>query len=132
MDYSKKDGGTRVHDQGVARSLATGIGQSYAAMRANGSGRAQRVAAGMKPGQHVSDRGLAQLHSEHEAMGVGLDPDSIPVPKRFPMETGRMSHTEANGMFTAPGQKVDQGEVHRRPTTARDQRVGQVTTAVAK
>jgi hypothetical protein len=130
MDYSKKDGGTRVHDQGIARSLATGIGQSYAAIRSHGSHRAERVAAGMKPGQTVADHGLSQLRSEADTMGSGLDSDSVPVAKRFPMETGRVSHTQANGMFS--GQKVDQGEVHRRPTTARDERVGQVTTAVAK
>jgi hypothetical protein len=128
MDYSKQGGGTRILDQLKARTLATGIGSTVAASRATGSSRAEKVASGMKPGQHCSDPGLCQLHDKNTAAMkegmVGLDPvnnGQSPVEHRWPLESGSKSHASANGMFQHE-HPSDQGEQKRVSTTGQKSR----------
>ncbi len=132
MDYSKQDGGTRVLDQGKARTLMTGIGQTVTSNRHTGSHRTQAVAEGIKPGQVVHDRALAQVSKKRETDAAlcaraGMDPTNNGLAKpppeaRFPIETGSMSHEEAGRMGGKP--KVDQGEDKRTPATGRAKRGG--------
>jgi len=128
MDYSKQGGGTRILDQLEARTLATGHGQSVAGARATGSARAERVVAGMKPGQHVSDPGLAQVHRKKldDAAACCMDPPPEgpkSVQNEWPLTSGSKSHHEANGALKTPAAMPDQGEEHRRPTTGQTSKV---------
>ncbi len=124
MDYSKKtEGGTRVLDPIVARTLATGIGQSVAAARGEGSARADRVAAGIRPGQIVSDEALAdikgrKMDSDCGIAELSMTPEEITTAK-WPMEStvkqskgapvGARPHSGASGK-SAPVN----GDTHRR------------------
>jgi hypothetical protein len=124
MDYSKRDGGTRVHDKLKLRTLATGIGQSETAARTTGSHRAERVVAGMKPGQTVHDPGLRQQHehmtAERERMATlhmdGAPPDPA---EKFPLESGARSHHAAGTIAPPAARHNDQGEQKRRAVTGR-------------
>jgi hypothetical protein len=135
MDYSKKDGGTRILDQMKARTLATGMGQTVASNRETGSQRAERVIDGIKPGQLVSDRGLHPHVKHRDAMAEeykAANMDPIPEgpgspPKGWPLLSGSKSHAQANGM-TAPAdnQSDNQGEQTRVPTTGRKRMAGAI------
>jgi len=136
MDYSKRDGGTRVHDKLKLRTLATGIGQSETAARNTGSHRAERVAASMKPGQLVHDPGLKQLHdkmtAEREKMAASHMDGVPPSPAdKFPLESGSQSHHAAGTIAPHAARHNDQGEQSRRAVTGRAAHPSmQVTTAV--
>lgn len=127
MDYSKAGHGTRVLDQAKARTLATGMGQTIASNRETGSQRMQKVAASTKPGAHVSDPGLRMLQDKRaeEEGRLLLDPsvhaNPQPVENRFPLESGSLSHEDANGMFCGKNQPDidDQGERKRVQQTGR-------------
>jgi hypothetical protein len=115
MDYTKQGGGTRVLDPLKARTLATGSGQT-------GSMRADRVAAGIRPGQTIADRGIKALVDRKmpeevchmDPINNGQDPAG-----KWPLESGSKSHAQANGMFTKVPVKKDQGDGTRVPTTGR-------------
>jgi hypothetical protein len=132
MDYSKKDGGTRVLDAMKARTLATGIGQSQAAARETGSHRAAKVIAGIKPGQLVHDRGLEPHVKARDADAQAMAEARMEQPpccpddavRQFPMASGSKSHVQANGFTTGPlNQSDDQTEQDRVPTTGRHKRM---------
>ncbi len=138
MDYSKQDGGTRVHDQLKARTLATGHGQSYRAARENGSHRAEKVVAGMKPGQHVSDPGLKQIKvkrdDETTAM-AGMDPPPAgpdSVKNDWPLRSGQKGHHQATGQLSDPADNPDQGEQTRVPQTGRKSHGVQIQSSLGK
>lgn len=130
MDYSKKDGGTRILDQARARTLGTGMGQTIASAEHQGSHRARKVAEGIKPGQIVHDRTLARLAKEKDSdeakMAQGhMDPvipgtDAPRMP--FPLSSGSVSHNAAGTMKQRT--IVDQGESKPVPTTGRDRSMG--------
>ena len=137
MDYSKKDGGTRIHDKLKVRTLATGIGQTETAARHTGSARAQRVVAGMKPGQLVHDPGLAQQHAKmtrERQMMASMHMDGaqpMDPADKFPLESGSKSHHEAGTIAPPAAAHNDQGEQKRRPVTGRAAHPGlQVTPTV--
>jgi len=130
MDYSKKDGGTRVHDAMKARTLATGIGSSLSAMREHGSHRAARVIEGIKPGQLVHSRSLEPHVKHRDAMAQEHarqrleEPLTSPsrVVNNFPMTSGSCSQEECGVAQPKAGFKNtsnDQGEQTRVPTTGR-------------
>ena len=115
------------------RTLMTGIGSSENAIREQGSQRANKVLAGMKPGQIVADPGLAahanyreeQEASNHATHHGSLEPDPEEAPdqvlSRFPLQSGGKSHAAANRMTAKRGeQDNDQGEQKRVRTTGRD------------
>ncbi len=133
MDYSKQNGGTRVLDQGKARTLSTGIGSTVEAARHTGSHRAAKVVAGIKPGQLVHDRLLAQESKHRDSMdaqcatGMMDGPNTGPAPSSpgsFPMLTGSKSHSSANGMDGDA--VVDQGENKLVKTTGQKRGRGTV------
>jgi hypothetical protein len=121
MDYSKKGGGTRVHDKAKIRTLATGIGQTHAAMRETGSMRMSRVLDGMKPGQIGLDQAMkphAEKRDADAAMYASMHMDQ-PVlaageTSKWPLSTGSCSQDECGD---AQKTKSDQGEQTRVPTT---------------
>jgi hypothetical protein len=131
MDYSKKDGGTRVHDPLKARTLATGIGQTETSARIHGSHRLERVVAGMKPGQHCSDPALCEVRDRHDReremmASAHMDsPHGEPDPtarieQAFPLKsTAFQSHQQAGTIAPPATSKNDQGEQSRRPATGR-------------
>jgi hypothetical protein len=126
VDYSKKDGGTRQHDQLKLRTLATGIGQTETGARHSGSHRAERVVAGMKPGQLVHDPGLKQQHDQMDKqrqMLASMHMDGPPDPAdKFPLESGSTSHHQAGTIAPPAATHNDQGEQVRRPVTGRSAR----------
>lgn len=135
MDYSKKDGGTRILDQMKARTLATGIGQTNASAQETGSQRASRVIDGIKPGALVSDRGLHPHVKQRDAdaaayAAVRMDPVNEgpdAPPKGWPLKSGAKSHVQANGMCAPQcAQSNDQGEQTRVPTTGRKRNAGMI------
>jgi hypothetical protein len=125
MDYSKKDGGTRVLDAMKMRTLATGIGQTHMAAREHGSHRAQRVIAGIKPGQIVADRGLRPHVEKRDADEQDLAKcklEQVPAGpgdpmQSWPMLSGSKSHAQAGEMMSDAKGPSDQGEQTRVPTT---------------
>ena len=126
MDYSKKDGGTRVHDALKLRTLATGIGQTETSARQTGSTRAQRVVAGMKPGQLVHDHGLRQQHEKmtrEKEMLATMHMDAPGQEKEpaddWPLRSGHKSHQDAGTIAPPAAAENDQGEQRRRYTTGR-------------
>jgi hypothetical protein len=80
------------------------------------------VAAGIRPGQQVSDVGLKALVDRKmpdevcpmDPVNNGADPAG-----KWPLESGSKTHAAANGMFTAPAGPRDQGDGKRVPTTGR-------------
>jgi len=97
MDYSKKTtAGTRVLDPIEARTLATGIGSTVLAARSTGSARMDRVAAGIRPGQIVSDEALSDIKGRREAVEAGamcLDATPEDITKaKFPYESTVKQH----------------------------------------
>jgi hypothetical protein len=66
MDYTKKGGGTRIHDPLVHRSLMTGVGQTVHSNRSSGSKRAMDVLEKVPPeAKHaISDPALAEAHRQ--------------------------------------------------------------------
>jgi hypothetical protein len=127
MDYSKQGGGTRIHDQLKARTLATGHGSTVTAARATGSHRAQRVAEGIKPGQHVSDPGLRQVHGKRmDEMMAAATMDPPPqgpesVKHAWPLSSGSKSHEDL--ATTEQHATSDQGEEKRVPSTGQHSRI---------
>jgi hypothetical protein len=136
MDYSKKDGGTRVHDKLKLRTLATGFGQTETANRQTGSARVQRVVAGIKPGQIVHDPGLRQQNEKmtrEREMVATMHMDGPPVDQadKWPLESGSVSHDQAATMDPSAARHNDQGEQKRRAVSGRGAHPSmQVTTAV--
>ena len=125
MDYSKIGGGTRIPDQLEARTLATGIGQTYRGARESGSSRAEKVVQGMKPGQLVADPGLRQVKvkkDDETAAMQRMDPapeGPKSVENAWPLSSGSKSHHEATGQLKMPAAMADQGEDKRQPATGR-------------
>ena len=131
MDYSKKDGGTRVLDAMKARTLATGIGQTHAAAREHGSHRTAKVIAGIKPGQIGLDRGM-KPHVEHRdkaAQEMANDrmetPPAAPASgmNDWPMRSGSCSQDDCGVTQDPKTTSNDQGEQTRVPTTGRHKRM---------
>jgi hypothetical protein len=131
MDYSKKNGGTRVHDAMVARTLATGIGQTVNAAREHGSNRAAKVIAGIKPGQigldramkpHVDKRdadaqSMAEMRMERPTMS------GAPQTEKWPLSSGSCSQKECGVAQDPMSTSNDQGEQWQVPTTGRHKRM---------
>jgi hypothetical protein len=124
MDYSKKGGGTRVHDALRFRTQATGMGQTETSNREHGSQRANDVAQSLKPGQIVHDHGLRELRDRKVKMDAmhrqmtGLDPTSPrPPEEKWPLESGSCTHADCDTMQEHQGN--DQGEQTRVGTTGR-------------
>ena len=135
MDYSKKDGGTRVHDAMMARTLATGIGSSLNAIREHGSHRAAKVIAGIKPGQIVHDRGLEPHVAHRDAAAQACAADRMEDPPMvgngvtdWPMRSGSKTHAQVGEMSAEQSafKEDDQGEQKRVPTTGRHKRMHEV------
>jgi hypothetical protein len=137
MDYSKREGGTRVHDAMKARTLATGIGSSQNAIKEHGSHRAAKVIAGIRPGQIVSDRGLRPHVAKRDADAQACADERMEAPPispdqavhQWPMSSGSKSQESCGVAQTKDGVKNtsnDQTEQTRVPTTGRHKRMHEV------
>ena len=137
MDYSKKNGGTRVHDAMVARTLATGIGQTVNSAREHGSHRVAKVIAGIKPGQIGLDQGMKphvnKRDADEQAMAqMRMEQPRVsaaPAAEKWPLTSGSKGQAECGVAQDPMSTSNDQGEQWQVPTTGRHKRMAGVMQA---